>query len=413
MVVKIGILLTYPKQEVKKADLVTHDASLPWTQHADTGLVMERKLRSNGMYYQKIKRHRDGRHGIPTDVAVGCFLRHISQKAGNVKVDFILPHEITAERLRANDLNFLLIYDLLEAFHTDKSKGKRIYNQVEKTLIEATNIFPPFNYQQFVYSKIKYYNYLKEHGICIAPTSTMTSEEYRKLGHAKAVAKVMKHIKDEGWDEFVAKPVYGQESKDVRFLLASHRKRLEGHIRKCMARYPGMVMQKTIKSHGEYFGGNSWCPELRMYYVGNRYKYSACCADKVIITPESEGGKLKAPMTRLVKATRGILRKLPPIVMPNGTRLPRLITRLDMGYLVDGHFSPFVNEVEFVPSLYSEDVRVELVHNYIKEVAIQMLRITRRYIKSREVPCPPSGGRKRRLKAAQQPSSSNKSARRR
>ena len=41
------------------------------------------------------------------------------------------------ERLQANDLNFMLIYDILEAFHTDSTKGKQIYKRLEKCLKEV------------------------------------------------------------------------------------------------------------------------------------------------------------------------------------------------------------------------------------------------------------------------------------
>merc|ERR1711935_181539 len=83
-------------------------------------------------------------------------------------------------------------------------------------------------------------------------------------------------------------------------------------------------------------------------------------------------------------ATKKILKTLPPMVMPNGARLPRLITRLDMGYLQDGKYKPFVNEVEFVPSLYAECKPArKYVKDYIAHCAKQMVRITRQCVKSR------------------------------
>jgi hypothetical protein len=183
MDVKIGIVLTYPKNEVKKADLISHHPSLPYTQHADKKYIVERKYIWKGDVLKKVKRHPLGKYGIPTDVAIGCSVRHMSKVGSGVSVDFILPHEVSAERLKANDLNFLILYDVLEAFHTDKTKGKQVYKTLEHCLRNATNVFPPFAYQELIYSKIKYYNYLKEHKIGIAPTLTMTAEEYQKLGH--------------------------------------------------------------------------------------------------------------------------------------------------------------------------------------------------------------------------------------
>merc|ERR1711964_816978 len=84
--------------------------------------------------------------GIPTDVAIGCFIKH-AYADKNVDVDMILPHEINKERIESNDINFLVIYDLLESFHTDKTKDKRIYKELKNCLETCDNIFPPYKYQ--------------------------------------------------------------------------------------------------------------------------------------------------------------------------------------------------------------------------------------------------------------------------
>merc|ERR1719316_2025873 len=88
-------------------------------------------------------------------------------------------------------------------------------------------------------------------------------------------------------------------------------------------------------------------------------------------------------MDRLKSVARSIVKKLPTIVMPNGMQLPRLLTRLDMGYMVDGKLQPFVNEVEFVPSLYVEDMPKSVIRNFIKGLGRQMIRIARTYAKAK------------------------------
>merc|ERR1719465_375827 len=126
------------------------------------------------------------------------------------------------------------------------------------------------------------------------------------------------------------------------------------------------------------FGNTKDSPELRMYHLGNDYKYSVCALKRgkkiVKVHPKAEGGTLDVSLKKLKDIGQTILKKLPPIVMPNGVRLPRLITRLDMGYRVDGKYRPFVNEVEFVPSLYSEyrPLRQQLL-SYIAHCAKQMV----------------------------------------
>merc|ERR1719335_890618 len=128
-----------------------------------------------------------------------------------------------------------------------------------------------------------------------------------------------------------------------------------------------------------------------MYHIGEDYKYSVCFSEKQILRPVAEGGTLPAPMNKLKSTARTIVRKLPAIVMPNGTRLPRLLTRLDMGYLIDGQLQPFVNEVEFVPSLYCEDMPRAVISKFIKGLGNQMVKITKLYAKSRRCSSQPLG----------------------
>merc|ERR1719247_603625 len=125
--------------------------------------------------------------------------------------------------------------------------------------------------------------------------------------------------------------------------------------------------------------------------MGNRYKYSVCASRGRVGAngaprcslkhPKAEGGTLDAPLSKLKLETNKILKKLPQIVMPNGMCLPRLITRIDMGYVVDGKYQPFVNEVEYVPSLYAEYKPLKReIHGYISSCARQMVKITRMYV---------------------------------
>merc|ERR1712096_592725 len=242
--------------------------------------IVERKYRRD----KKVKagaRHPLGKHAIPTDYAVGLFMKHAYANK-DVKVDMILPHEVNPERLKKNDINFMMIYDTLEAFHTDKTKDKKIYKMVKKCLETCDNVYPPHSYAKLIYSKIEYYNFLMANNVSIAPALTMPSAEYKKLGAEKGRQKIIDHAKAEDWESFICKPVLGMEGIDAEFFTPGQRVKLNKYLERCMNKYPG-------------------------------------------------------------------------IVMPNGKKLPKLLTRIDMGYIVDGKYSPFVNEVEFAPSVYAED----------------------------------------------------------
>jgi len=190
--------------------------------------------------------------------------------------------------------------------------------------------------------------------------------------------KVLEYCGQEGLSSIIGKPEHGQESRDIKFFPKLDSDLVSKYFKKCTKKYPGFVLQKMVKG----FVDSYTSPELRMYYMGNKYHYSVCAGSRQVRTPKAEGGNLKTPLKKLKVVAQKILKKLPPMVMPNGVRLPRLITRLDMGYIVDGKYKPFVNEVEYVPSLYSEDVSRENIHGYIANCASQMVKITRQYVKS-------------------------------
>lgn len=380
--VRIGILLTLPKQEQRKGELLG-DIKGEWTNHVPKKWNFDKN--DNDEY---------GKYGIPTDVAIGAYAQHgLNEK--DVEVDFIPPKEISKKRLASNDLNFLLIYDVLEAFHTDKSTDKETYNNLKKCLLGAKNVYPPREYQEFVYSKINYYKYLQQKKVNVLPTFTMTTEEYKKIGHEAALKKLINFWDQENLGDVIAKPVYGQEGIDVDWFdgeddyddLGKGKGDIPKYFKKCARKYPGFVVQQMVKG----FGHTKASPELRMYYMGNRYQYSVCAGQGRTYAngvtkfsmkhPKAEGGTLDAPLSKLKAETKKILKKLPPIVMPNGARLPRLITRIDMGYRVDGKYRPFVNEVEFVPSLYAEYKPLKHeIQSYVSACAKQMVKITKLYV---------------------------------
>merc|ERR1711907_136132 len=82
-------------------------------------------------------------------------------------VDYILPSEITLSRLNQNDLNFMLIYDILESFYNEP---KNVYEQLIRTLKKAKNIFPPYDYQKYINNKCIYYEDLKNKNLPVVST---------------------------------------------------------------------------------------------------------------------------------------------------------------------------------------------------------------------------------------------------
>jgi len=348
---------------------------LEWTKPVPQKFFAKRKQGGRQKY---------GSYGIQTDVAVGAYIQHALKLKG-VDVDLIPHTEISKTRLRSNDLNFCLQYSMvcasyIDQHYPDKSNRNANKNHLKACLLGVKNVYPPMEYQEFIQSKINYYSYLQAKNLEILPTFTMTNKEYEKLGHDASMKKVCEWWQLEELGTVIGKPVLGMGGDDCDFFHATDKGRsdMSRYFRKVMKKYPGVIVQKTVKG----FGNSKECPELRMYFMGDKYKYSVSANRNCVLShPEAEGGTLKVPLDKLKVVTKNIMKKLPPIVMPNGVRMPRLITRLDMGWRIDGKFQPFMNEVEFEPSLYlHKPLREELI-NYIASCAKQVVNITRRYIK--------------------------------
>jgi len=375
----IGILLTDPKNEGKKEEIISirkQNPPRPWIKTVDfkknPDFRIERKpynLRLKNIQIPKTV-------GIAADVSIGAYIR--GKYGDQFDVDYIRPGEVTSERLEGNDINFLVIYDLLESFHTDRTKGKRLYNNLLQVMKNATNVFPNWDYQQFIGSKLRYYEYFQANGIPICPTYTLSPEHYQreisKEGNSpeQFASELFDHLATLGWKKYMAKPVYGQEKKSCRAFFQNqiHKTRFSRYILETMAKYPGIIFQKFIQGFGETVE----CPEVRMYYIGDAYRFSMVATSGKMYTLYHEGGKPKGraqngrlkldpkiKMERLMEIAAQVMRHLRKMLVLHDEQgkpvngLPLFITRVDLGCMQDGEFKPWVNEVEFVPSFYIED----------------------------------------------------------
>lgn len=397
---RIGVLLTEGLVEAEKEELVTARKRIPprpWVKHAPADLVLDRPANSQ----------RRRTIGIPTDVSVGEYIKFTHSDM--VDVDYIHPKDITVERMKSNSINFLLIYDLLEAFHIDKTH--RIFEQFKYVLNCADNIFPNLEFQQFVNSKLLYYNHFVEQGVPIAPTITISKEEWdssveelKDQGGASAVAmQVLEKIQRKGFKKFIGKPVYGQESRGCgRFLSNMTEREVERFtkfLRATFDKYPGLIIQEFITD----FGYTKDCPELRMYFVGDEYQYTAIATKEKNFTLKEDGYAFTGPTSGVINLPAKVdiqkmrqladkaIKSMPPVVLGQtgrGVVLPRLLTRVDMGCIRGGVFDPWVNEIEFVPALYIEDHKCP-IDAHLGE---QMVEIAKQFVSSSTRCAPMAGG---------------------
>jgi hypothetical protein len=377
LTLKIGIVLNYKNAEKKKDELMNINSfKMPWLS------------RANESEYKKHVILRKGKKHVPADVAIGLYLESLNVGSGiGISIDYITPDEISTRRFKENDIVFVVIYDLLESFHlSDKTK----FYKYKTALMESDNVYPPYEYQKFINNKCKYYSYLGNKGIPVAPTHCITKEKWFKRDADRYVNKIINKIKNNKWESVIAKPVYGQESKDFAKFMAkancnnnnrnnqckmsldNQREHFKRYLSKNIPKYKSIVLQEYIPG----FDKNN--PEIRTYFLNGQYVYSIITTSHLVECPTQEGGRYPIPSKQwkyLMKFSKRVMETLPKLDLPGDLKNP-ILTRIDIGSGLEGvPYTYFVNEVEFVPSLYIEDQNYPVV----QEIAKSLLRVAMEY----------------------------------
>lgn len=221
---QVGIIITpFISDEIQKDELVQITKDRPWLQNVH----FSHKVSMNGIEY------------VSDDVSIGYYLKMYSIH----KVYLISPLESNAYTKAKNcDINILLIFDLLEAFHT---LPRRMYENI-KRLFTLPNIFPSFEYQYFINRKNVYYDYFDKLGVNVLPFVYVSKHDFagdRRL----ALSKVMS-MKPGDQGKIIGKPVFGQESIDfTEFNLVIKIERVEQYLEKMFCTYNGVIFQPYIE----------------------------------------------------------------------------------------------------------------------------------------------------------------------
>jgi hypothetical protein len=366
----IGIVLNYKKAEKKKDELYCVN-KFPWLA-----------LAGDQEHKPLTITNKKGKICVPADVAIGIFLENLSnQSNGEVKinVDYITPESISIDRFKQNDIVYIIIYDLLESFHlSDRSK----FENFKDVLENSPNVYPPYDYQKFINNKCTYYKYLSNKNIPVAPTHCISKKKWSKRDSDSYVNKLLTKIKDNKWKSVIAKPVYGQESKDfAKFVtdkgMDTQKEKILKYLSKNIPKYKSIVIQEYIP------GFDKSNPEYRTYFIDGIYAYTVVTTDQLVETPFQEGGKFKIPSSRwnyIMRFSQKVMDSLPKFDLNNKSPI---LTRIDLGSGLEGvPYTLFVNEVEFVPSLYIEDQDFPVV----EEIAKSLLEVSVEYHFAKSLP---------------------------
>lgn len=342
---KVGFIITSEVcEEINREESVyIDDKKRPWLKKTPKKLIAEDVNIDEGTD----KRATSG------DVSTAMY---VADKYKNVKVDIISPHEITRARLKQNDVNFIILYDLLESFHTALPGTT---HKISKILNQCDNVYPSNKMMRCINYKQNYYKYMQKHGVPIATFKVLHRKDWVKLTDHEKIDKIKKLLRGmKGWSEsFVTKPVFGQESMMVKvFNKAYSKEYIASYVDSTMKLYPGVIFQEYMRNMA-----TKECCEFRCYFVGDKFAYCVITNDEGEYIHKAEGGRKEfAGYAQAVKLAHKAIKKVPQSKM-KGITLPRLMTRIDVGTAVkrntkikEGNRVLFVSEVELVPSLFIE-----------------------------------------------------------
>lgn len=320
MTIKIGIICTPSlsdemwKNEVVEVDVVKR----PWLAALPENLMVKK----------------DGKMYTSDDISVAYYIKDKIRMSGSISVISLLD-ENAKEKLLANDVNFLLIYDILEAFHTLPSE---VFKKCKK-LLQLPNVFPPYSYQSFINHKNIYYDYLRSKGIPVLPFVYVSEKEFDNDKEG-AIERILQMPKGDD-DKIIGKPIFGQDSIDYyEFNPPLREDRIEAYMERIFKLYDGCIFQPYIsgfKTNGEH----------KIYFIGDKPIYGVHLIkgeDPRPFSPHEE--------PEVMEFAQNAFDVLPPVVY-KGYTSQRLLTRIDVGCCYGPH-KYFVSEVEFVPSLFMD-----------------------------------------------------------
>ena len=238
------------------------------------------------------------------------------------------------EYLNKFDITFLGFEELTLPFKEmvltkQNSNG---YKRYVSGMKRVKNLYPSYKFVDFIADKCKYYSFLQKNGIPIAPTKcfkTTASSAYMK-----------RELKKLPWKRTFIKPTPSAESTNVNSFAKDNfkSKRFNEHIRYLRNRkFDKVVAQRFVNNFA-----TSEHPELRTFWIANKYQYTIETTEKGY-----DWNIRERPLPKIVSELSKKTLKL----LESKFKAPLIITRLDWGF--DGK-RYFMNEIEYAPGTFAE-----------------------------------------------------------
>jgi len=297
------------------------------------------------------------REVVGPDEAVISYIRYTYP---NVKLSIFTRNDLNG--INMCDIVFLGFEEITLPFKrwVLEKKNKDKFEWFIKELKNIKNLYPKFEFVQFITDKCKYLEWVRSMNINISPTFCFA------MNTKTNPTKVKQKLRATSWDKVFIKPIPGAESQNTLELTKDELKKtdktLNNHIKYIKNRgYFKIVTQKYMEEIATIEH-----PELRTFWIGNKYQYT------IETTGTGNGQAIrKTSLPRILisnskKILKGLTKKF---------NQKLLITRLDWGY---DNGAYFLNEIEYAPGTFAE-LFPRYKWKLDKEIGDRMIEISRNF----------------------------------
>jgi len=262
-------------------------------------------------------------------------------------VDIILPKEISLQRLKKNDINFVLGYDYISTIEEDPWVPKFAGPGGQKLLLDiyrnpSSNIFPPFKHLDFIWDKKKYLTKFKKSKIPINPTIFVKG--------SVIIPKLLAQISSYKWKQFIVKPIGGCEGHGCGFFttasMVAEPTKLMDYFIEHSEMYDEYLVQRLTDGFKRY-------GEVKSFWIDGSFRYAIVTKDippgeyvyPSIISPMTD----KRILTKCKEIGEQVNQSIPKLVF-NGKKTDPVMTRIDMVCCLDNKpkssLAYYLNEIE-------------------------------------------------------------------
>jgi len=281
---------------------------------------------------------------LHVDVAIAMIVK---TRFPENNVDIILPKEISIQRLKKNDINFVLGYDYITTIEENPLIPKFTGPKGQKLLLDIyrnpqSKIFPPFKHLDFIWDKKKYLTKFQKAKIPINPTIFVKG--------SVIIPKLLAQISSYKWKQFIVKPIGGTEGRGVGFFttkeIISEPTKLMDYFIQNAEVYEEFLVQRSTDGFRRY-------GEVKSFWIDGSFRYAILTKD---IPPGSYiYPSIIKPMTDEKTITKckelGYkVHKVMPKLEFNGKKTDPVMTRIDMVCCLDNKpkssLDYYLNEIE-------------------------------------------------------------------